>query len=74
MRCRHHHTFSLLSDRQISSTNFPAKGSKYSQPAVKTTCILNPIYYKDHIFQVPRGILSVLLNLHIKATCVQGPY
>ncbi len=26
--------------------------------------------YKDHILQVPRCILSMLLNLHIKTTCV----
>ncbi len=27
------------------------------------TCILRPPPYKDHILQVPRGILSTLLNL-----------
>ncbi len=36
------------------------------KPALKTTCIYRPPAY--------RGILYVLLNLHIKTTCVQGPF
>ncbi len=49
------------------STDVPVHTVK---PALKTTCIQRPHAYKDQILQVHRGILSILLNLHIKTTCL----
>ncbi len=41
------------------------------KPPLRITCIQRPpAYHKDHILVAPRGILSRLLNLHIKTTCV----
>ncbi len=34
----------------------------------KTTCIQRPPAYKDHILQVPKGVLFVLLNIRIEIT------
>ncbi len=35
-----------------------------------------PPAYKDHVLQITRAILSMLLNLHIKTTCYKdhGPH
>ncbi len=40
----------------------------------KTTWILRTSADKDRILQVPRCTLSMLMNLHIKTTCVLGPH
>ena len=46
----------------------------YSQTCSKdqccTTCIQKPPVYTDHMLQVPRCILSMLLNLYIKTMCL----
>ncbi len=40
------------------------------KPDLQTTCIKRPSAYKDRLLQVPRCMLSMLLNLHNNNTCV----
>ncbi len=40
------------------------------EPALKTTLYIKLPAYKGPISLIPRGILSMLLNLNIKTTCV----